>query len=45
MKITVCPHCKGRATKFYNISTGLYFCQQCQQHFDPTLPADEQGQG
>ena len=32
----VCPHCKGRATKFFSITeeSEPYFCQQCQKHYD-----------
>lgn len=26
----ICPKCKGRATKLYNLNTGDYMCQQCE---------------
>lgn len=31
--MTVCPKCKGRATKLFSLSTGLYTCQQCQHEW------------
>lgn len=31
----VCPKCKGRATKIYNVSTGQYKCQQCKHLYAP----------
>jgi transposase-like protein len=29
----VCPYCKGRATKLFNISTRRYLCQQCDREY------------
>lgn len=31
--MTICPKCKGRATKLYNINTGIYTCQQCKNEW------------
>ena len=31
----VCPKCKSRATKLFNISTGKYICQICDHEYEP----------
>jgi ribosomal protein L37AE/L43A len=45
MKTTICPYCRSKATKIFNISTGFYFCQICKNKFrEPGLTLAEQKQ-
>lgn len=31
----VCPNCKSRATKIFNLNSGLYRCQECDHQYEP----------
>lgn len=31
----VCPECKGRATRLFDLNSGKYECQQCGHKYDP----------
>jgi hypothetical protein len=39
--MTICPSCKGRATKLYNLSTGKFTYQQCRYEFVPVYVSEQ----
>lgn len=41
--MTICPKCKDRATKLYNLNTGEYTCQKCGHKWTLTEPRTAKG--